>query len=112
MQVRGDSRFNLKQSLQYLRQGLEDHHAREERLLGPLIGAPLVRSLDKECSQINSLFEEAEGILKDAGLSETRPKEMASRMEKSNQVTAGLAALIDQHSRNVDLLLQMLKDGG
>ncbi len=106
----GDSQFNLEQSLQYLRQGLEDHHAREERLLAPLIGKPLARSLDKECSQINSLFQEAEGILKDTSLSGMRPEELASTMEKANRVTAGLAALIDQHSRNIDVLLQMLRN--
>ncbi len=105
-----DRQFSLRQNLQFLHKGLEDHHDRETALLNPMIGAALARSVDRECNEITSLFDEATDILKNAELAEMSPEDLAEVTKKAKQATDKLAERVASHSRNIDTLISMLKD--
>ncbi len=105
-----DRQYTLRQNLQFLRKGLEDHHDRETGLLNPIIGAALAKSVDRECSEITSLFQEATEILKNAELAEMRPEDLADVTKKAKAAADRLADRVASHSRNIDTLISMLKN--
>ncbi len=105
-----DRQYSLRQNLQFLRKGLEDHYEQENGLLNPIIGTALAQSVDRECSEIASLFEEAAGILGDAELEEMRPEDLAEATKRAKVAADRLADRVGSHSRNIDTLISMLKD--
>ncbi len=105
-----DRQYNLRQNLQFLRKGLEDHYEQENRLLNPIIGTALAQSVDRECSEIASLFEEATGILGDAELAEMRPEDLAEVTKRAKTATDRLADRVASHSRNIDTVISMLRN--
>jgi hypothetical protein len=101
---------NCKHQYLFFSTLLEEHHDREGPLLGPLIGERLTRSVERECSQITSLFDELEKSLKDAELARMRPADLASKADKAGQIAAKLSELVNKHSRNIDTLVEMLNN--
>lgn len=105
-----DRQFSLRQTLQYLREGLQDHHQRESLLLGPLIGGTLMNAVDKECSEITKQFEKVKAALKDADQSQLSPIDLLTKTEQARQTVETFSNLVDSHSRRMDTILQMLKN--
>lgn len=58
-----DKRLNLKRAIGSLKDGLLDHHSREEDVIRPLIGDPLMQAIKKECRDILEQLSNIDWIL-------------------------------------------------
>ncbi len=105
-----DRQFSLRQTLQYLREGLQDHHQRESLLLRPLIGDVLMNAINKECSEITRQFEKVKAALEDTEQSQLSPTDLLVKTKQARQAIESFSNLIESHSREMDTILQMLKN--
>jgi predicted RNA binding protein with dsRBD fold (UPF0201 family) len=104
-----DRQFSLRQNLQYLREGLQDHHQREGILLGPLIGDILMNAVNKECSEITKQFERVKVVLEAIEQSQLSPTDLAVKTKQARQAIETFSNLVESHSRKMDTILQMLR---
>jgi hypothetical protein len=58
-----DKRLNLKRAIGSLKDGLLDHHSREEVVIRPLIGDMLMQAITRECREILEQLSEIDWIL-------------------------------------------------
>jgi hypothetical protein len=59
----GDKRLNFKRAIGSLKDGLLDHHNREEEIIRPLLGKPLMKAIKKDCQDILEKLIEIDWIL-------------------------------------------------
>jgi hypothetical protein len=104
-----DRQFNLRQSLQYLREGIQEHHRQESLLLTPLVGV-LIRAVNIECSEITKQFEEVNAALASAGRSQLRPTDLAIELKQARELMETFSSLVENHSRKMDSILEMLRE--
>ncbi len=105
-----DRQFSLRQTLQYLREGLQDHHQRESLLLKPLIGDVLMNAINKECSEITKQFERVKAALEDTDRSQLSSADLLVKTKRARQAVETFSSLVDAHSRKMDTILQMLRN--
>ncbi len=108
-QVIADKQFDLKQNLQYLEKGLQDHYTQESQLLKPLIGDLLMKAVTKECREINTHFEQAKSLLSYISQGTPTAKEMMIKTVEARKVIETFSYLVKEHSQKMDILLHMLK---
>ena len=103
-----DSQFNLRQSLQYLREGIQEHHRQEILVLTPLVGV-LIRAVNKECSEITREFEKVNAALAIADRSQLTPAYLAAGLKQAREMMETFSSLVENHSRKMDSILEMLR---
>ncbi len=65
--ILNDRRINLKRSISSLKDGLTEHYLREEELIQPLVGGPLMQIFKKEHQSILEKISEVDWILLNIG---------------------------------------------
>ena len=104
-----ERQFDLKQNIQYLEKGLQEHYEKESPLLKPLIGELLMKTISRECQEINSQFERAKALVAELSQGLPTARELSTKTTEARKVIETFSQLVNEHSLKMDMLLQMLK---
>jgi hypothetical protein len=104
LQALNSKRFSLKQTMGYLEDGLRKHWDREDQELSPLIGTPLMNSLNIEHNEIQKQANEIDFVIE-----KSSPQEFLANRNYLNQIVSHLYQLIMEHEVKESTLLTLLK---
>jgi hypothetical protein len=65
--ILSDKRLSLKRAITSLKEGLAEHHHREEEVIHSLVGEPLMQIINREHEKITEILEEIDWILLNVG---------------------------------------------
>ncbi len=96
--------LNLRQTMNYLDEGLKQHHKREEEALLPIAGEPIVEALKIEHREMIHQMTEINFVLRD-----TQPEALIANFDYLKAIIDNLCNLVSFHSSVEDTLLSLLK---
>lgn len=99
----------LKQTLNYLEEGLQNHFAREEEVLPPVLGEFLMRALRLEHQEIVETIDRARSVAVDTKLEGMSQEALESQDAEIRQTVDGLCRMIEGHADKEDLMLETVK---
>jgi len=103
IEILNDRRLNLKRSLGSLKDGLRDHHEREEEMMRPMVGEPLLRVIRQEHRKLIEKISEVDWILLNVG-----PIGIFYNSQFINQKIDALCRGVSVINRREDSILEML----
>lgn len=96
--------LNLKQTMDYLDEGMKQHHQHEEEVLPDIAGEPVMEALRIEHKEILKQLGEINFVLRDI-----QPQALASNFDYLKLIINNLCNLVSLHSSVEDTLLNLLK---
>lgn len=96
--------FNLKQTMDYLDEGLKNHWTHEDNVLAELIGNPLMKSIKIEHDEIKKQVREINLII-----DKCTPREFLANRAYLMHIISYLGESIREHEIKEDTILQLLK---
>jgi len=99
-----EKHLNLKQSLDFLCEGLKGHYSHEEEEMQYLVGAPLTEALRIEHGEILKQLEEVNFFLINI-----TPRGFLANGSYLKMIIENLCQLITNHSLKEDTILQLIK---
>jgi hemerythrin len=99
----------LRQTLSYLEEGLQNHFAREEDVLPPVLGEFLMRALRLEHQEIVKAIDRARSVAADTRLERMSQEALMSQDAEIKRVVSSLSRLIEEHADKEDLMLETVK---
>jgi hypothetical protein len=103
-QALNNKRFNLKQTICYLDEGLKNHWIHEDHILPQLIGDPLMKSIKIEHEEIEKQMHEINYLME-----KSTPQEFLTNRDYLMEIISHLCQLISEHEIKEDTILQLLK---
>jgi len=100
----GDKRLNFKRAIGSLKDGLLDHHNREEQIIRPLVGKPLMKAIKKDCQNIVDQLTEIDWILLN-----TSPAGILYNSGFLKQKVDAMCQSLSDNCRKKDSILELLK---
>lgn len=104
LQTLNNKRFNLKQMIGDLHEGMKNHGEYEEKILPGLIGEPLMKSIVIEHQEIQKQMREINFVL-----DKSTPQEFLSNRAYLMHIISYLSQLISEHELKEDTILQLFR---
>jgi hemerythrin len=98
----------LEQTLSYLEEGLQNHFARDEEILPPVLGEFLMRALRLEHEEIVGAIDRARSVAA-VGLEKMDREALQSQDAEIKRVVDSLSRLVEGHADKEDLMLETVK---
>jgi hypothetical protein len=99
-----DKHMNLKQTINYLVDGLKGHYVHEESEIPGLVGSPLVESIRIEHNEILKQLEEINFFLINVN-----PRGFLANSSYLKLIIDNLCRLVDENNDKEDMILKLLK---
>jgi len=109
LELLSEKQNRLRQTLSYLEEGLQNHFAREEEALPPVLGEFLMRALQSEHQEIAETINRAKSVAADTKLEGMNQEALMSQDAEIKRVVSSLCRLIEEHADKEDLMLEMVK---
>ncbi|MBN1862905.1 MAG: hemerythrin domain-containing protein [Dehalococcoidales bacterium] len=99
----------LKETLDYLEDGMRKHFAREEEVLPSVLGEFLMRALLLEHQEILKTIDRSRSVALNTKFSGMSREALESRDSEIKQTVDGLCRLVEGHADKEDLMLETVK---
>ncbi len=99
----------LKQSLNALKAGLNNHFAFEEEAFPPILGDMLMKALLIEHKQIKQEIDDAQKLLDGVNLKGLKREEVIAKEMQVQQVITRILHIIENHANKEETMMEMLR---
>lgn len=99
----------LKQSLNALKAGLNNHFAFEEETFPPILGDILMKALLIEHKQIKQEIDDAQKLLDEVNLKGLKREEVIAKEMQVQQVITRILHIIENHADKEEVIMEMLR---
>jgi hypothetical protein len=107
-ELMSEKQRKLKQTMSFLKEGLQRHFAKEGDALPVLLGEFLMRSLLLEHQEINAKLNEVMSAAADSNLEGLSEAELESLDSEVKQKISDFSRLIEEHADREEMMLEMV----
>ena len=108
LDLMSEKQRKLKQTMNFLEEGLRNHFSKEEDMLPPLLGELLTRSLLLEHQEIVGKIDEIRLVATDSKLDGLSEAELESLDAEAKQKIGDFSHLIEEHAEKEEIMLDMV----
>jgi len=105
-----EQKRQLQEALATVQSGLTRHYDYEERVLPPLLGEALTKSLIFVHDSIRQQLEKTVTLVNSTGFTELEQKDLLTEKLRIQNETAVLSRMIEEHAATEEQILLMLKN--
>lgn len=109
LEVASEKQNRLQQAMSFLKEGLENHFAFEEKELPPLLGELLMQALVLEHREIIKEIDEAVSTVANTRLEGLSREESLSTESQMQQMIDNICQLVEEHATKEEAILEMLR---
>jgi hemerythrin len=108
LEVTAEKQSKLQQAMSFLKEGLKNHFAFEEKALPPLLGELLTQALVLEHREITEEINEAISTVANTRLEGISREELLSTESHIQQMIDSICQLVEEHATKEEAILEML----
>jgi hypothetical protein len=108
LELISEKQRKLKQTMNFLEEGLRNHFSKEEDVLPALLGEFLMQSLLLEHKEVTEKIDEVRALASDSKLEGLTEAELASKDSEIKQKISDFSRLIEEHADKEEMMLEMV----
>ena len=108
LELLSEKQRKLKQTMNFLEEGLRNHFSKEEDVLPSLLGEFLMQSLLLEHKEVTEKIDEVRALASDSKLEGLTEAELASKDSEIKQKISDFSRLIEEHADKEEMMLEMV----
>ena len=108
LELISEKQRKLKQTMNFLEEGLRNHFSKEEDVLPALLGEFLMQSLLLEHKEVTEKIDEVRLLASDSKLEGLTEAELESKDSEIKQKISDFSRLIEEHADKEELMLEIV----